>query len=93
MNMLYKLLDNGSGVILSRTPQGVQKSIKVTFKDAPKNALAVFEYDNGQETYKMLENEECTIIFPRKSGVIKVAVILNKGSAIPPKWLCNRIKT
>lgn len=86
---VYKLLDNKSGIIITRNPKSINEKIKIRFEGAPDMAYAVFEFSHGHETYKELYDGECTISFPHNSGTIKVAVVL-EGST--ERWICEQLK-
>ena len=91
--IVYKLLGNNKGVILTRNPQVTERNVNISFKNAPSNALAVLEFDSGREVYKPLLEGECSVALPPQSeGSMKVAVIINNGTVNPRKWICEQMQ-
>lgn len=92
MNMEYKLLDNGKGLILTRQPEIVQRHLFITFSGAPKNATAIFEKVDGDSLYRQLQDDTCGLPAHFLDGDIKVSVTILDGSSNAPKWRCEEIK-
>lgn len=88
----YKLLENNSGIIITRNPQIVEDDLDIEFKGAPENAMAVFEFDGGIEIYRPLSSGECSISFPDNEGEVKVSVTLLNKSSRPRRWRCEELK-
>ena len=92
MNMEYKLLDNGKGLILTRQPEIVQRHLFITFSGAPKNATAIFEKVDGDSLYRQLQDDTCGLPAHFLDGNIKVSVTVLDGNSNAPKWRCEEIK-
>ena len=61
MQMEYKLLCDKTGVILTRQPELVTDKLFITFTGAPEGATAVFERDDGNSMYRLIEGEICSL--------------------------------
>ncbi|MBR2388110.1 MAG: hypothetical protein IKB02_09980 [Clostridia bacterium] len=92
-NFVYKLLDNNKGIILKRNLVVADREIKLSVDNAPSSSLAVFEFDNGRESYKPVPEGECSLTLPATGkGRIKVAIIINNGMVNPRRWLCEGLQ-
>lgn len=91
-NFVYKLLDNGRGVILTRNPQAVKDKLFLRFEGAPQGALAVFQFDNGRESYQELKEGECSLKISTSKGEVKVSVITLDNNTTPKRWVCEQLK-
>lgn len=90
MKLKYKILDNGTAVILTRQPDIVYDELQVDFLGAPIGATAIFE-SNGVSMYRLLYDGTCSIPSNRLDGVITVTLALLDGSASPRRWICEEI--
>lgn len=61
MNMEYKLLDDNTGIILTRNPEKVSKNLFITFTGAPADATVIFENREGDSLYRKLEDNMCAV--------------------------------
>lgn len=93
MQMEYKLLCDKTGVILTRQPELVTDKLFITFTGAPEGATAVFERDDGNSMYRLIEGEICSLDAVFLRGTIKCTVAMLNGSVKAQKWLCEGIKT
>ena len=93
MQMEYKLLCDKTGVILTRQPELVTDKLFITFTGAPEGATAVFERDDGNSMYRLIEGEICSLDASFLRGTIKCTVAMLNGSVKAQKWLCEGIKT
>lgn len=91
MNIEYKLLDNYTGLILTRLPE-VTKELVVTFAGAPEGSTAIFAQEDGQTFYRDIENGSCRISTGNLGGEVTVTVVLLDGSTHPLKWICDKLK-
>lgn len=91
MKMEYKVLNNGTAVILTRQPELVYDELYITFTGAPPDATATFETSKGA-TYRKVEGTECSIPVKLLEGEVKVSLVVLDGSARPKRWLCEEIK-
>lgn len=91
MKMEYKLLGNGTGIILTRQPEIVNDELIITFSGSPSGATAIVEI-NGDSHYCLLHDATCAIPCAKLNGAVKITVALLDGSAKPKKWLCEGIK-
>lgn len=90
MKMEYKILDNGTAVVLTRQPELVYDDLYVDFSGAPSGATAIFE-SGGDSMYRLLHGETCSVPVDKLNGVVKVTVALLDGSARPRKWACEEL--
>lgn len=88
----YKLLDNDTGVILTRNPKIIAEKISLRFEGAKKNAVAVFQFQEGIEIYKELKDGECSVKLHNTEGEIKVAITTLDDKARPRTWKCEQLK-
>ncbi len=93
MDMEYKLLDNGKGLLLTRQPEIVQQHLIITFSGAPENATAIFENGKGDSLYRLLQDNTCSLPARFLEGDIKVSITILDTSQKPPVWHCEEIKT
>ena len=87
MNIEYKLLDNQTGVILTRQPQQT-KELSFTFLGAPSDATAIFTTESGDTLFRKL-SEGCSLPVDNLKGVICVTVAVLGAQAQPPHWICE----
>lgn len=92
MNLEYKILGNGTAVILTRQPEIVHGELRVDFTCAPLGATAIFE-SNGSSVYRLLDGISCSVPVSRLDGAVKVTLALLDGSASPKKWVCEELMT
>lgn len=90
MNLEYKILGNGTAVVLTRQPEIVHGEINVIFSGAPSDATAIFECD-GIAIYRPLKDNACEIPGNKLTGAVKVTVAILDGSASPDKWVCEEL--
>ena len=90
--IVYKLLDNDTGIILTRTPETLKDKLIVRFEGAKKNEVAAFAFADGTELYRELKDGECSIPLSKNEGEMKVAVTILDGTAKPRTWSCEQIK-
>lgn len=91
MKMEYKLLCNGTGIILTRQPEIVNDELIITFSGSPSGATAIVEI-NSDAHYFLLRCATCAIPCEKLNGTVKITVAVLDGSAKPKKWLCESIK-
>ncbi len=87
--MEYKILDNGTAVVLTRQPEMVYDELYIDFSGAPSGATAIFE--SGGSLYRLLNGVTCSVPVDKLNGVVKVTVALLDGSARPRKWTCEEL--
>ena len=71
MKMEYKILDNGTAVVLTRQPELVYDELYIGFSGAPSGATAIFEV-GGDSLYSLLHGETCSVPADKLNGVVKV---------------------
>lgn len=86
----YKILDNGTSVLITRQPKLVYDELFIDFSDAPSGCTAIFE-SGGDYLYRLLEGNVCSIPVDKLEGAVKVTVVLFDGSASPRKWTCEEL--
>lgn len=84
----YKLLNNGTAVILSRHPKVVYERVKLVFSGAPENTTAIVECNGSTAYYKA---SDCKLHCDKLSGVIKVTVAVLDDSVPLKKWTCEEL--
>lgn len=90
MDREYRVLENGTAVLMTRQPMLEVEKIKITFTGAPEGVTAIFE--NGSNTiYRALENNVCTIPVDILSGPVSVTLAILDKSARPKKWICEEL--
>lgn len=95
MTVIYKLLDNGTGVLLTRTVGLVgpeERSLEVAIANAPEGATVIFDLGEGKQCFRVPEEGNCSLPAALLDGEIRVTVVIFDGSATPPKWLCDELK-
>ena len=92
MNIKYKLLDNGTGVLLTRSPD-VTDELRVTFVGGEQEGMtAVFTTKDKRSYYRDLRNGECRIAVGDLAGEITVTVFFFGGNPYTQKWSCDGLK-
>lgn len=91
--MIFKLLDNEKGVILSRSPELCVDCLVCEFENAPDGVTAIFEYaEGGVKYFKELWAGKCELPLGRVgSGTLTLTAAILDGSADPKRWLCEEI--
>ncbi len=89
--MEYKILDNGTAVLLTRQPEPIKDELCVTFTGVPTGATAIFEVGDTA-IYRLLEEDSCVVPVYKLVGEVKVTVVILDGSARPQKWICEELK-
>ena len=89
MELRYKLLGCGEGVILSRQPDVVSDELVVLFEGAPDGATAIFENEGGRAYYRELSNGSCKVPISNMPGVTTVSVTTFEGDGT--RFLCESI--
>lgn len=92
MKMEYKLLDNGTGIILTRQPEFSEGELIIEFVNAPSDATAVFDTRDGNSYYRPLSGGMCSLPIDRITDEVKVTVALMNGGMAPQRWLCEEFK-
>ncbi len=94
MKMEYKLLDNATGVILTRQPEMVSEGeeLYVQFNNNDPDATAIFERKGGDSLYRLLSDGLCSVPVAKLCGVVSVTVANLNGKTPLKRWLCEEIK-
>ena len=90
MDREYRVLNNGTAVLITRQPSLENGEICVTFTGAPSGATAIFEF-NGNSIYRLLEDGMCTIPANKLKGPVVVTIAVLDGSSRPEKWICEEL--
>lgn len=90
MDREYRVLNNGTAVLLTRQPSLENGEICVTFTGAPSDATAIFEF-NGNSIYRLLDEGTCTIPADKLKGPVVVTLAVLDGSSRPEKWICEEL--
>lgn len=96
MKIKYKLLNNYTGVLITRQPiikeRNYNNTLTVSFDKCPINATTIFEFENGKASfYRKLENGSCTIPLKDISGSVAVTVAILDGSSSTERWACDSL--
>ena len=91
MKMEYKLLGNGSAVILTRQPEIVYDELYITFSGAPSDATAIIE-TSGDSLYRKLSEGTCAVPANKLRGEVKITVAILDGTTPPKRWTCEELK-
>ncbi len=91
--MKYKLLSNGTGVLITRQPEVVSDSLYIiSFQNAEEGSTAIITCQD-ESYYLPIVNGKCSIDRKKLSGEMKVSVALFNESVHAPKWICEELKT
>lgn len=90
MDREYRVLNNGTAVLLTRQPSLENGEIYVAFTGAPSGATAIFEF-NGNSIYRLLDDGTCTIPADKLKGPVVVTLAILDGSSRPEKWICEEL--
>mgnify|MGYP000764053941 CR=1 FL=1 len=82
MKMEYQLLNNYTGVVLTREPEFICDELYITFTGAPANATAIFERADGESAYRDLSEGLCGLDTDFLRGSIKVTVVVLNGLSL-----------
>jgi hypothetical protein len=89
MEIGYRLLGGGRGVIPNRNPICTSEDVVFRFENAPIGATAVFAC-NGAERYRDIAADgSCVVPLRFLNGRVDVSVALFDGTVKPPKWACE----
>ena len=92
MTIKYKLLDNGTGVLLTRSPD-VTDQLEVTVEGGEQEGMnVVFTTMDQRSYYRDLKNGKCRIAVGDLLGETTVSVIHFGGSPCMKKWSCDGLK-
>lgn len=94
MKMEYKLLDNATGVILTRQPEMVSdgEELYVQFNNSDPDATAIFERKGGDSLYRLLSDGLCSVPVAKLKGIVTVTVANLNGKTPIKRWFCEEIK-
>lgn len=87
--MRIRLLDNGTGVILSRQPFITHEDEIIELENAPLNSVVIYE-KNGLQFYREIKNGRAVLPFSILDGIIKISVSIIISAA--NKWICEEIR-
>lgn len=86
--MEYRVLNNGTAVILTRQPQVVSDELYVSFSHAPDGATAIFT--SGKDAfYRRLSGGCCSIPLQKMVGDVGVVVAQLDDVVHQPRWDCE----
>ena len=91
MSIFYKLLDDGTAIILTRQPELVEGQLAVKFNGAPPEATAVFYLDD-MNFYRPLNDGRCSVPVDKFQGDIQVTVAVFDDATPMTKWCCEGLK-
>lgn len=88
--MTYKLLDDHTGVVLSRQPCVIEeKEVVLSFEGAPDGATAVVTTEEDISFYRQLKGGACTFPVAKLRGVLAVAVTLAEKGKGTRRYVCE----
>ena len=89
----FRLMDNGTGIILTRQPFLSEEAVFVVFSGAPQGSVAVFDTERGAQFYRTLGKDGGCNIDPQKIiGSTRVSVIAKQGHPESKGWTCERLR-
>ena len=88
--MKYRLLDNGNGVIVSRRPALLTRSVEMEFSGAPDGSKVILETESGMFLYRDISGERCEVQLSKLKGVVKVTLVTAPGEE-RRKWVCEEL--
>lgn len=83
----YKLLENGTSVLLERKPRIIYGELVLSFSDAPNGATAVLE-SGERQYYRTLDGGKCSLSADKLCGSVKVTLAVLDGGAAE-RWICE----
>ena len=86
--MRVKLLDNGTGVIITRQPFITHEDEVIEFEGHPEKSVVIYERGVTQY-YRKIRNGKAELPFAILDGVIKISVAVISASGV--KWTCEEI--
>ncbi len=90
MDREYRVLDNGTAVLMTRQPALEEGDVLITFTGAPDGATAVFE--SGKDAiYRLLKDGCCLVPSDKLCGAVRVTLAVLDGTARPRKWVCEEL--
>ena len=91
MEIKYKLLASGRGVLRERTQGIAANAVCFIFEGAEDGASAVFV--TGKGTFcREIRGETCMISASALLGTVEVGVVTNASSAAPKRWVCESLR-
>lgn len=90
MKMEYKILDNGTAIVLTRRSQLVYGDLDIAFLGAPSGATAIFDSGSGS-LYRPIHDGTCSVPADKLDGAVKVTVALLDGGVSSRKWACEEL--
>lgn len=90
--MEIKLLNNNTGIILTRDAEMITGALYITFKNVPRNATVIFQNETDSLYREIIDNTcEVPLSFLLKSEIISTTVTILNGSKNVPTWHCERM--
>ena len=86
--MKIKLLDNGTGVIITRQPFITHEDEVIEFNGYPENAVVIYDKGNAQ-FYRDIKEGKAELPFKILNGVIKITVAVINTPGV--KWTCEEL--
>ena len=87
--MEYRLLDNQTGVLITRKPEMIYDELVIGFSGCPMGATAIIE-SGGKSFYREIVEETCAISEGCLCGHdVRVCVAILDHSARPKRWMCE----
>lgn len=83
----YKLLENGTSVLLERKPRIIYGELVLSFSDAPNGVTAVLE-SGGKRYYRNLNGGRCSLSADKLCDGIKVCAAVLDGEPVR-RWICE----
>ena len=77
----YKVLQNGAGVLLTRTPRGLGASVRFRMEGAQEGDRLVLTRADEKIIFRALDNGECMVSSALLNGTVRVT-LLRKGGAV-----------
>lgn len=88
--MLYRLLDNQTGVLLNRKPLRVEGELVLSFPQGADKMTVSIESD-GVQYYRELRGKLCRIDTAKLNGEVRVALLDTAKGHTQKRWVCEEL--
>ena len=78
----YKVLQNGTGVLLTRTPRGLGASVRFRIDGAHERDRLVLTRADDRTIYRVLDGGECTVPAALLYGTVRVTLLREGGAVV-----------
>ena len=90
--MTYRLLDNGTGIIISRQPKLIKDVLCIKFTGGPSGATAILEIGSDSYYREITDDGLCGVSTSNLAETVKVTVAVLNGDTTMQRWACEELK-